>query len=139
MTHSRVSQLEAHFPAEFSSNPNQSYLNKPIKVFRINRKLQAVCTGEFLSRLELNSAGRPELRTSDILFLCVLQRSCVLVFSKFSSNSQEGKYRGRMKVPGCVLDIEDASSADLRESVRNPRRRCGRAVYGSLEALKQRL
>ncbi len=30
-----------------SSNPNQTHLNKLIKVFRINRKLQA---GEFLSR-----------------------------------------------------------------------------------------
>ncbi len=54
------------------------------------------------------------LRSSAIL------RPCVLVLrhhqpSKFSSNSQERKYRGRMKVPGCVLDIEDALSADLRE------------------------
>ncbi len=47
MTHSRVSQLEVHFPAEFHSNPNQTLLNKLIKVFRINRKLQA---GQFLSR-----------------------------------------------------------------------------------------
>ncbi len=52
------------------------------------------------------------MRSSAIL------RPCVLVLrhhqpSKFSSNSQERKYRGRMKVPGCVLDIEDALSADL--------------------------
>ncbi len=33
--------LEVHFPAEFSSNPNQTHLNKLIKVFRINTKLQA--------------------------------------------------------------------------------------------------
>ncbi len=32
--------LEVHFPAEFSSNPNQIHLNKLIKVFRINTKLQ---------------------------------------------------------------------------------------------------
>ncbi len=32
--------LEVHFPAEFSSNPNQTHLNKLIKVFRINTKLQ---------------------------------------------------------------------------------------------------
>ncbi len=43
-----------HFPAQFNSNPNQTYLNKLIKVFRINRKLQAA---EFVSRYELNSAG----------------------------------------------------------------------------------
>ncbi len=43
-----------HFPAQFNSNPNQTYLNKLIKVFRINRKLQAA---EFVSRYELNAAG----------------------------------------------------------------------------------
>ncbi len=65
----------------------------------------------------LNSLAVLNMRSSAIL------RPCVLVLrhhqpSKFSSNSQERKYRGRMKVPGCVLDIEDASSADLRESSR---------------------
>ncbi len=45
------------------------------------------------------------MRSSAIL------RSCVLVLhhhrpSKSSSNSQEHRYRGRMKVAGCVLDIE---------------------------------
>ncbi len=29
-----------HFPAEFSSNPNQTHLNMLINVFRIIRKLQ---------------------------------------------------------------------------------------------------
>ena len=29
--------LEIHFPAEFSSNPNQTHLNKLIKVFRITK------------------------------------------------------------------------------------------------------
>ncbi len=43
-----------NFPAQFNFNPNQTYLNKLIKVFRINRKLQAA---EFKSRYELNSAG----------------------------------------------------------------------------------
>ncbi len=65
-------------------------------------------------------------------------RPCVLVLrhhqpSKFSPNSEERKYRGRMKVPGCVLHIEDASSTEGR--LRNPRRCCGRTVYGSLQAL----
>jgi len=36
--------LEVHFPVEFSSSPNQTHLNKLIKVFGINRKLQ---TGVF--------------------------------------------------------------------------------------------
>jgi len=36
--------LEIHCPADFSSNPNQTHLNKLIEVFRINRKIQA---GEF--------------------------------------------------------------------------------------------
>ncbi len=49
-----------HFPVQFNSNPNQTYLNKLIKVFRINRKLQAA---EFLSRYELNSAGMWTSRT----------------------------------------------------------------------------
>jgi len=31
--------LEVHCPAEFCSNPNQTHLNKLIKVFRITRKL----------------------------------------------------------------------------------------------------
>ncbi len=35
---------EIHFPAEFSSSPNQTHLSKLIKVFRITRTLQA---GEF--------------------------------------------------------------------------------------------
>ncbi len=30
-----------HCPAEFSSNPNQTYLNKLINVFKTTRKLQA--------------------------------------------------------------------------------------------------
>ncbi len=30
--------LKVHFPAEFSSNPNQTHLNKLIKLFRITRK-----------------------------------------------------------------------------------------------------
>ncbi len=46
---------------------------------------------------------------------------CVLVLrhhrtSKFSSNSQERMCRGRMNVPGCVLDIEDVSSAQTSEN-----------------------
>ncbi len=36
--------LESHFPAEFSCNPNQTHLNMLINVFRIIRKSQ---TGEF--------------------------------------------------------------------------------------------
>ncbi len=72
------------------------------------------------------------MRSSAVLYPCVL----VLRHhqpSKFSSNSQERKYRGHMKVPRRVLDIENASSADLESAaVRNPRRRCGRPVYGSL-------
>ncbi len=56
-----------NFPAQFNFNPNQTYLNKLIKVFRINRKLQAA---EFISRYELNSAGmwtsRARAETSDI-------------------------------------------------------------------------
>ncbi len=36
--------LEVHFPAEFRCNPNQTHVNKTIKIFRITRKLQA---GEF--------------------------------------------------------------------------------------------
>ncbi len=70
-------------------------------------------------RNAVTTHARPRLflnmRSSAIL------RPCVLVLrhhrpSKFSSDSQERKYRGRMKVPGCVLDIEDVSSVDLRES-----------------------
>ncbi len=33
--------LEVHFPAEFRSSPNQTYLNKLIEVFMIIRKLLA--------------------------------------------------------------------------------------------------
>ncbi len=33
--------LKVHFPAEFHSNTNQTHLNKLIKVFRIDRQLQA--------------------------------------------------------------------------------------------------
>ncbi len=48
---------------------------------------------------------------------------CVLVLhhhqpSTFSPNSQDRKYRGCIQVPRCVLDIEDPSSADLRELCR---------------------
>ncbi len=80
MTHSRVSQLEVHFPAEFSSNPNQSHLNKLIKVFRINRKLQA---GEFLSRLELNSAGTwtSRARASDIQNVRKMSNTSIFTFN----------------------------------------------------------
>ncbi len=45
---------EIHFPAEFSSNPNQTHLSMLINVFRIIRKSQV---GEFDQGLELNSAG----------------------------------------------------------------------------------
>ncbi len=34
--------LKLHFPAEMSSNPNKTHLNKLIKLFRITRKLQCV-------------------------------------------------------------------------------------------------
>ncbi len=63
-----------------------------------------------------------------ILFLnmcsSVILRPCVLIPrnhqpSKFSSNTQvtqERKYWGHIKFPGCVLDIEDVSSANLRKS-----------------------
>ncbi len=59
-------------------------------------------------------------------------RPCVLVLChhqpfKFSSNSQEPKYRGCMNVPGYVLDIEDVSSADLRESSRSKSQKTLRA------------
>ncbi len=47
-----------HCPAEFSSNPNQTYLNKLINVFKTTRKLQAGLLG-----LELNSAGQWTFRT----------------------------------------------------------------------------
>ncbi len=57
------------------------------------------------------------MRSSAILHPCVLVLRH-LQPSKFSSNTQERKFRGRMKVPGCVLDIEDVLSADLRESSR---------------------
>ncbi len=41
-----------------------------------------------------------------------------------------------MKVPGCVLDIEDASSADFKESSRyKSQKTLRRPVYGSLYAL----
>ncbi len=36
--------LEVHFPAEFSTIPNQTNLNKLVKVFKVTRHLQA---GEF--------------------------------------------------------------------------------------------
>ncbi len=34
--------LEIHCPAEFSTNPNQTHLNKLIKIFRITTNSQAV-------------------------------------------------------------------------------------------------
>ncbi len=43
LVESRV--LEGRCPAEFSSNPNQTHLNKLINVFKITRKLQ---TGVFV-------------------------------------------------------------------------------------------
>ncbi len=39
-----TSVLEGRCPAEFSSNPNQTHMNKLINVFKITRKLQ---TGVF--------------------------------------------------------------------------------------------
>ncbi len=57
--------LEVHFPAEFRSNPDQTHLNKLIKVFRITRKLQA---GSFNQRwhqtLQESGSRRPELNNS---------------------------------------------------------------------------
>ncbi len=53
-----TSVLECRCPLEFSSNPNQTHLNKLIKVFRITRD-----TGRFFSGLELNSAGHRHSRT----------------------------------------------------------------------------
>ncbi len=51
---------------------------------------------------------------SVFLILC----PCVLVIChqllEFYSNTQEREYRGRMNLPGYVLDIKDASNADLR-------------------------
>ncbi len=67
------------------------------------------------------------MHSSAILHPCVLIL-CHHQPSKFSSNSQERKYRGRMKVPGCVLDIEEASSADLRESSRKKSQKTLRAA-----------
>ncbi len=55
---------------------------------------------------------RYSLVVSHNVFFSDLASLCSCSTSKFSSNSQERKYRGRMKVPGCVLDIEDVSSAD---------------------------
>jgi len=50
-----TSVLEGDCPTELSSNPNQTQLNKIIKVFRIARKLQGF---KFLSGLEINSMGQ---------------------------------------------------------------------------------
>lgn len=52
--------------------------------------------------------------------VCVLQRSCVLVFSlyviiKHKSPVQEQKYRKHMKVPRYVLDIKDVWNADSKK------------------------
>ncbi len=53
--------LGTHFPAEFSSNPNQTHRNQLLKVFRITWKV----TGQVCwSRLEINIVGQwvPNLR-----------------------------------------------------------------------------
>jgi len=49
--------IEVHFPAEFSFNPNQTQLNKLIKVFRIIVKLQTgeLCQGQSKSLQESGS------------------------------------------------------------------------------------
>ncbi len=48
---------EIHFPAEFSSNPNQTHLSMLINVFRIIRQSQVLLITVW-SGLELNSAGK---------------------------------------------------------------------------------
>ncbi len=67
-----TSVLECRCPAEFSSSPNQTLLNKLIKVFRITR-----ATGRcgFYSGLELNSVGHRHSRT-DFPYPCFRSLKC---------------------------------------------------------------
>ncbi len=60
-THTHAtSVLGCRYPAEFSSSPNQTHLNKLIKVFRIT---SATGRWGFFLGLELNSAGNRHSRT----------------------------------------------------------------------------
>ncbi len=54
----------------------------------------------------------------DFASLCSRSTSSLTVKVQFQYSRTQVQRKGHMKVPGCVLEIENASNADLRESNR---------------------
>jgi len=122
------SVLKGHCPVDLSSIPNQTYLNQLINVFRITIKLLAV---EFLSRLELNSAGQWPSRTKvahpccrsfqHLLQTCILSTimlplPCLmapagrhLVLKHFYEHTTSHPMQFQSSILQCLCSLENAS------------------------------